>query len=301
MAARRRGMRRSPLAVAAVCDARSSGTAPTAVGVLGSARADQRRELPHAEIRPRRARHQQHRLLRPRLPRAERRRAEAACSAPGLSTNSFDDIEHAARDSGRAARTPRRTILSSARASSRPRRRGTRAHRHRPSPDRARAPRRLPSRRSAQAPTFALLNAMAHVIVDEGLIDRAFVDSRVSGYDAFRAVREGLAARTGGRRSAASTPTRFAAPHGSTRATKPAMIVNGLGMTEHVQGTEGVCALINLALLTGNIGKPGAGINRAARAEQRAGRRAHGLRAGTLPGGDASRRRARRLRASLGR
>ena len=32
-------------------------------------------------------------------------------------------------------------------------------------------------------------------------------------------------------------------------------------MTEHVQGTDGVMALINLALLTGNIGKPGAGVN----------------------------------------
>ena len=43
--------------------------------------------------------------------------------------------------------------------------------------------------------------------------------------------------------------------------TRPAMIVNGLGMTEHVQGTDGVSALINLALLTGNIGKPGSGVN----------------------------------------
>jgi formate dehydrogenase major subunit len=41
----------------------------------------------------------------------------------------------------------------------------------------------------------------------------------------------------------------------------PAMIINGLGVTEHVQGTDGVTALINLALLTGNIGKPGSGVN----------------------------------------
>ena len=32
-------------------------------------------------------------------------------------------------------------------------------------------------------------------------------------------------------------------------------------MTEHIQGTEGIMALVNLALLTGNIGKPGSGIN----------------------------------------
>ena len=39
------------------------------------------------------------------------------------------------------------------------------------------------------------------------------------------------------------------------------MSMHGLGLTEHVQGTEGVEALINLALLTGNIGMPGAGVN----------------------------------------
>ena len=35
----------------------------------------------------------------------------------------------------------------------------------------------------------------------------------------------------------------------------------GSGMTEHLQGTEGVMSIVNLALLTGNIGKPGAGVN----------------------------------------
>ena len=39
------------------------------------------------------------------------------------------------------------------------------------------------------------------------------------------------------------------------------MAFHGLGVTEHTQGTEGVECLVNLALLTGNIGKPGAGVN----------------------------------------
>ena len=39
------------------------------------------------------------------------------------------------------------------------------------------------------------------------------------------------------------------------------MCFHGLGVTEHVQGTEGVMCLVNLALLTGNIGRPGAGVN----------------------------------------
>jgi formate dehydrogenase major subunit len=41
----------------------------------------------------------------------------------------------------------------------------------------------------------------------------------------------------------------------------PAMCFHGLGVTEHIQGTESVMCLVNLALLTGNFGKPGAGVN----------------------------------------
>ena len=61
---------------------------------------------------------------------------------------------------------------------------------------------------------------------------------------------------------------------------KPAMCFHGLGVTEHVQGTEGVMCLVNLALITGNIGRPGAGVNPLAGPKQRAGRGAHGLRSG---------------------
>ena len=43
--------------------------------------------------------------------------------------------------------------------------------------------------------------------------------------------------------------------------TPPALSVHGLGLTEHVQGTETVMALVNLALLTGNLGRAGAGVN----------------------------------------
>src|SRR6185436_18696898 len=42
---------------------------------------------------------------------------------------------------------------------------------------------------------------------------------------------------------------------------EPSMCFHGLGVTEHTQGTEGVMCLVNLALLTGNLGKPGTGIN----------------------------------------
>ena len=75
--------------------------------------------------------------------------------------------------------------------------------------------------------------------------------------------------------------------------TRPAMIVNGLGMTEHVQGTDTVSALINLALITGNIGKPGAGVN-ALRGQNNVQGAAHmgcepSLLPGSMPTGDRSR------------
>ena len=62
------------------------------------------------------------------------------------------------------------------------------------------------------------------------------------------------------------------------------MSVHGLGLTEHVQGTDGVTALINLALLTGNVGKPGAGVN-ALRGQNNVQGAAHmGCDPGALPG-----------------
>jgi formate dehydrogenase major subunit len=105
-----------------------------------------------------------------------------------------------------------------------------------------------------------LLNAMAHVIVADGLCDTAFVERRVTGFPDFAAF---VAAWSPERASAicgvdAADIRRAARLYASG---PPAMSVHGLGLTEHVQGTDGVTALINLALLTGNIGRPGAGVN----------------------------------------
>ncbi|CAM3669109.1 formate dehydrogenase subunit alpha [Roseateles saccharophilus] len=105
-----------------------------------------------------------------------------------------------------------------------------------------------------------LLNAMAHVIVEEGLFDAGFVAARVEGLEALRSFLQ------------AWTPERAAAICGVPAAqireaarlyagSGPAMCLHGLGVTEHSQGTEGVMCLINLALLTGNLGRRGAGIN----------------------------------------
>jgi formate dehydrogenase major subunit len=105
-----------------------------------------------------------------------------------------------------------------------------------------------------------LLNAMAHAIIEEQLFDGSFVDNRVLEFDEFRSfIRdyspEKVADLCGVEASLIRQAARLYA------AEKPSMCFHGLGITEHVQGTEGVMCVINLALLTGNIGKRGTGVN----------------------------------------
>lgn len=105
-----------------------------------------------------------------------------------------------------------------------------------------------------------LLNAMAHVVFEEGLADEAFLADRAAEVEEFRAfVREWTLERAGEICGVEPETIRAAARLYAT--SKPALCTHGLGMTEQVQGTDGVMALVNLALITGNIGKPGGGIN----------------------------------------
>jgi formate dehydrogenase major subunit len=104
-----------------------------------------------------------------------------------------------------------------------------------------------------------LLNAMAHTIVEEGLDDRVAV-AHVENWEAFRAFLAGCSPESvADVCGVAPELIRQAARLYATG--KPAMSFHGLGITEHVQGTEGVMCLVNLALITGNIGRPGSGVN----------------------------------------
>lgn len=105
-----------------------------------------------------------------------------------------------------------------------------------------------------------LLNALAHVIVQEGLADGEFVRTRVAEWAEFQPfIAAWTPERAAGICGVPAESIREAARLYATA--KPSMCFHGLGLTEHVQGTESVMALVNLALLTGNIGKPGSGIN----------------------------------------
>jgi len=105
-----------------------------------------------------------------------------------------------------------------------------------------------------------LLNAMAATIIEEGLIDRDYIAARVDGLEGFAGfLRDHAPERVAEICGVAAADIRAAARLYAGQG--PAMCFHGLGLTEHLQGTEGVMCLVNLALLTGNLGREGAGIN----------------------------------------
>ncbi|MBI4693848.1 MAG: formate dehydrogenase subunit alpha [Gammaproteobacteria bacterium] len=110
----------------------------------------------------------------------------------------------------------------------------------------------------------ALMNALAHVIVTEGLVDEAFVAARCEA-PSFAAWRAFVAApEQSPEASEAITGVPAADVRGAARLYATggnAAIYYGLGVTEHSQGSTAVMAIANLAMATGNIGREGVGVN----------------------------------------
>ncbi|MDP3660151.1 formate dehydrogenase subunit alpha [Phenylobacterium sp.] len=110
----------------------------------------------------------------------------------------------------------------------------------------------------------AVLNALAHVIVTEGLVDEAFVRERCD-WEEFQDWAEAVAAPANS--PEASEAFTGVPPETVRQAARlyatggAAAIYYGLGVTEHSQGTTAVIAIANLAMATGNLGKLGAGVN----------------------------------------
>lgn len=106
----------------------------------------------------------------------------------------------------------------------------------------------------------SLLMGMMRVIWEEGLYDKSFIESRCENFEAFV---ESLSdfdldfveKITGVPREKLVDAARCYASE------KPASIIYCMGITQHVQGTDNVLATANLAMLTGNIGKPSSGVN----------------------------------------
>lgn len=107
---------------------------------------------------------------------------------------------------------------------------------------------------------IALLNAMAHVIIRDGMHHVSFIGRATTGFDAYA---ESVSAWTPER---AAKITGISAERIESLAHRyasapSAMIGWTLGITEHHNAVDNVFALINLALLCGNVGRPGAGLN----------------------------------------
>ncbi|VXC58763.1 formate dehydrogenase subunit alpha [Massilia sp. 9I] len=106
----------------------------------------------------------------------------------------------------------------------------------------------------------ALLNAMMHVIVTEGLVDQDFIASRTIGYAELQAnvaeySPEAMAPICG---IDADTIRYVARLYASS---KGSMILWGMGVSQHVHGTDNARCLIALSLMTGQIGRPGTGLH----------------------------------------
>jgi formate dehydrogenase alpha subunit len=107
---------------------------------------------------------------------------------------------------------------------------------------------------------IAWLNGMMHVILKEGLEDKEFIAQRTEGFEELKKVVE------------AYTPERVEAISGIPRdalveaarmyaQAERAAIVYSMGITQHTSGVQHVWSCANLAMLTGNIGRPGTGVN----------------------------------------
>ena len=115
----------------------------------------------------------------------------------------------------------------------------------------------------------AVLNGMARVILDEGLQNDAFIRDRTEGFDSWRAE---LAAYTPEHvedlsgvpadllRRAARLYAR-PAQHGGPPGRDGSCLLWGMGVTQHINGTDNATAVLNLALLAGQVGRAGSGVS----------------------------------------
>ncbi len=114
----------------------------------------------------------------------------------------------------------------------------------------------LPMRPGTNA---ALLNGLCHVVIRDGLTDSEFIESRTEGYDAFAEVVAAYTPESVEEITGIAAADLERAAHLYAEAER-ASISWGLGVTEHRYGSEVVQLICALAMLTGNVGRPGAAL-----------------------------------------
>jgi formate dehydrogenase alpha subunit len=107
---------------------------------------------------------------------------------------------------------------------------------------------------------IALLNGMMNVIIQKGLYDEEFIKTRTEN---FEALKESVASYTPQRVSEITGVPPEIIEKAAVEYAKAgaAAIVYSMGITQHACGTDNVLSTANLAMLTGNVGKPNSGVN----------------------------------------
>ena len=113
----------------------------------------------------------------------------------------------------------------------------------------------------------AVLNGMAKVILDEGLADEPFIADRTEGYDEWRAELDEYTPERVEEMSGVSAELliraacTYAQPNPTDSGPGGSCLIWGMGVTQHTNGTANATALLNLALLTGQVGRVGNGVS----------------------------------------
>lgn len=106
---------------------------------------------------------------------------------------------------------------------------------------------------------IAFIHGVLKILINEGGLDQHFIETYTEGFEALRADIEATSFDILERQAGASRAEmeHFARMYS---ASESAVLVWSMGITQHSQGSDGVRAIINLALARGNVGKPGAGL-----------------------------------------
>ncbi len=107
---------------------------------------------------------------------------------------------------------------------------------------------------------IALANTVGREIIHAGLVNETFVKRATTGFDEYRAAVEPWTLEEGERVTGVPAQTIRELAHAYARADR-AILCWTLGITEHVTAVDNVLSLINLALLTGHVGRYGSGLN----------------------------------------
>ncbi len=106
----------------------------------------------------------------------------------------------------------------------------------------------------------AMLNAMIYTVIEEGLVNQDFVKKRASNFAALKSNIKGFSPEAMAPICGIPAATLREVARDFARA-KSAMILWGMGVSQHVHGTDNVRCLIALCAVTGQIGKPGSGLH----------------------------------------